>query len=79
MQSIRLYEILEPYGKVALAGSYFLDVMVYPDIDLYIPPVTIEQLFQIGAQLARAERVKQVTFEKDSTVLPGGLYLKPRM
>jgi hypothetical protein len=79
MHDIRLQEILAPYGKITLSGSYFLDVMVYPDIDLYIPPVTIEQLFQIGAHLATAERVKQVIFEKDYAVLPGGLYLKPRI
>ena len=79
MWLVGLREILAPYGEVTLCGSYFLDVMVYPDIDLYIPPVSIAQLFDIGAQLAKSELVKQVIFEKDSAVLPGGLYLKPKI
>ena len=37
MQSVGLHGILAPYGPVACIGSYFLDVMAYPDIDLCIP------------------------------------------
>ena len=80
MDIIGLPEILQPYGPFTLTGSYFLDVMVYPDIDLYIPPVTIEQLFHIGGQLAKGERVIEVVFQKSKlSALPGGLYLKPRI
>jgi hypothetical protein len=78
---IRLYDILRPYGKVFSTGSFFLDVMVYPDIDLYITKVNLEQFFHIGAQLARHELVTQVVFEKtdDPVLMPEGLYLKPRV
>ena len=76
MQEIRLQSILQPYGPVISTGSYFLDVMVYPDIDLYIPLISIEQLFQIGGQLACSDKVFQVKFEKSFLAnLPGGLYL----
>ena len=78
---IRLDDILRPYGKVFPTGSYFLNVMVYPDIDLYIPKVSIDQLFMIGARIASCELVTQVVFERtdDPVNLPGGLYLKSRV
>jgi len=81
MGLIRLNDILRPYGKVFPSGSYFLDVMVYPDIDLYITKVSIEQLFEIGAQVASCELVTQVVFERadDPVRMPEGLYLKPRV
>jgi len=78
---IRLYDILRPYGKVYQSGSYFLDVMVYPDIDLYITKVSIDQLFEIGARIAGCELVVQVVFERtdDPVNMPEGLYLKSRV
>jgi hypothetical protein len=78
---IRLYDILRLYGKVFPTGSFFLDVMAYPDIDLYLTKVNLEQLFHIGAKLARCDLVTQVVFEKtdDPVNLPNGLYLKLRM
>jgi hypothetical protein len=78
---VRLYDILGPYGRVFPGGSYYLDVMVYPDIDLYITEVSLDELFEIGARLAACELVIQVVFEKpdDPLRLPGGLYLKPRI
>jgi hypothetical protein len=81
LRLVRLNPILDPYGKVYPVGSYFLDVMVYPDIDLYITKVSLSELFEIGAQLAGCELVTQVVFEKtdDPVHLPGGLYLKPRI
>jgi len=81
MGLFKIDEILRSYGKVFPTGSYFLDAMVYPDIDLYITKVNIEQLFKIGAQIARSELVIQVVFERsdDPIRLPQGLYLKPRV
>ena len=78
---VRLYDILDPYAKVFPGGSYYLNVMVYPDIDLYITKVSLSELFEISAQLAACELVIQIVFEKsdDPLHLPGGLYLKPRI
>jgi hypothetical protein len=79
--SIRMYDILRPYGKVYPTGSYYLYVMVYPDIDLYLTKVRIDQLFEIGAQITASELVTQVVFERsdDPVHLPEGLYLKSRV
>ena len=77
---IGLFAILRPYARVFPNGSYFLDVMVYPDIDLYITKVSLTQIFEIAAQLASCDQVIQVVFSKtdDPVNLPDGLYLKPR-
>ncbi len=80
LQKVGVYDILRPYGRIVPTGSYFLDVMVYPDIDLMMSKVSVEQLFQIGGRLASSDLVFQVVFEKSRDAnLPGGLYLKPRV
>ncbi len=80
MRDIRLAEIVRAYGLLVPTGSYFLDVMVYPDLDVMISQVSIAQLFEIAGQLAEAEAVFQVVFEKARDPdPPGGLYLKPRI
>jgi hypothetical protein len=80
LERARVLEILRRYGRVVPTGSYFLDVMAFPDIDLYVSGVPLEQLFAIGAQLAASPLVFQVVFEKTlEERLAGGLYLKPRI
>ena len=81
LRLIKLDDILRSYGKVYPTGSYSLDVMAYPDVDLYIPDVSIDHLFQIGAQVAQCQLVTQVVFERsdDPLLLPEGLYLKIRV
>jgi len=78
---IKLNEILRPYRKVYPSGSYFLDVMVYPDVDLYLTKISIDQLFKLGARIASCDLVIQVVFEKtdDPVGMPEGLYLKLRV
>jgi len=80
MREIGLLEILSPYGRVVPTGSYFLDVMVFPDLDVYMPKVRLNELFTIGSRLARSPLVFQVVMEKDfQCMMDGGLYLKPRI
>jgi hypothetical protein len=80
MDKVHLSSILEPHGKPIITGSYYLNVMVYPDLDLYLPMLTLPQLFSVGAQIAQCELVTQVVYEPsvDGVDLPGGLYLKAR-
>ena len=80
LQLIGLEQITRPYGALVPSGSYFLDVMVYPDIDVYIPQVSIPQLFSIAGRLAVCDKVIQVVFERSNdSSMPDGLYLKPRV
>src|SRR5512133_3451028 len=80
MRIIHLRSVLARCGKVTFTGSYYLDVMVYPDIDLYIPKVSVAQLFQVAGELAGQDVVFQVVFERSADAsLPGGLYLKLRV
>ena len=80
MEHVELAAIFEPYGGIFPTGSYLLDLMMYPDIDVYVPPMTIEQIFTAGARLAACPLVHEVIFSKtDLPNLPGGLYLKPRI
>lgn len=81
LKLIRMDEILSPYGRVYTTGSYYLDVMAYPDIDLYITKVSLDQLFAIGSQIAACDLVTQVVVERsdDPVHMPEGLYLKSRV
>lgn len=75
---IRLRERCADIGEIIPTGSYFLDVMVYPDIDLYLPPTSAERLLALGAQLAQYDCVKKLNFAKGGPGdLRDGLYLKP--
>ena len=77
---IGLFECLAGCRRVVLTGSYYLDVMIYPDIDLYISKISIEQAFAISAQLAKCQLVRAIVFEKSSTPeLGDGIYLKARV
>lgn len=79
LANIQLVEVLSPYGIVTPTGSYYLNVMVYPDIDLYLPELTVEQVFAIAGQMANQKKVVQVVFEQGDAMMPGGLYLKLRI
>lgn len=80
MREVRLKEIIAPYGAVQLQGSYSLDLMMYPDIDLFIPPVSLDELFAIGARLAASDLVTQMKFQKWAPdELPGGRYAQARI
>ena len=81
MDLLKLNEILDRYGEWNLTGSYALNVMVYPDLDIYLNLVGLPRLFEIGTQIATCEFVSQLVCEpsSDPVNLPGGLYLKARI
>jgi hypothetical protein len=80
LQLVGFEKITHPYGPAIPTGSYFLDVMVFPDIDVYMPRVSIARLFTMAGQLAECDKVKEVVFQRSADpLLPGGLYLKPRV
>jgi hypothetical protein len=79
LSDLRLVEIISPYGPITPTGSYYLNAMVYPDIDIYLPKLSIAELFLAGGQLAQAEGIVQVVFEQNDPSMPGGLYLKMRI
>jgi hypothetical protein len=78
LREIRLDELCRDIGKLTPTGSYYLNVMIYPDIDLYLPPAKPSQLFQIAAHLVENHPVVRVNFLNGGPgPLKNALYLKP--
>ncbi len=78
LEGIHLREHCAAIGSLIPTGSYFLDLMMYPDIDLYLPPTTADNLLMLGSKLARYDCVKKLNFEKGGPGdLKEGLYIKP--
>jgi hypothetical protein len=74
----RLEERCREIGKLTPTGSYYLDLMMYPDIDLYLPPTTPRQLFEIAAGLVEDHPVERVNFLNGGHgPLKNALYIKP--
>ena len=78
-----LKEIIKPYGKVYFTGSYFLDLMSWPDLDVELSmepdPFSLETFFILGKDIAELLHVSSMTFYnrilfkiRDTT--PDGLY-----
>ncbi len=77
LKELRFYEILSSCRKVISSGSYFLDLMIYPDVDFYVTKVPIEEIFNIAGKFAKSDLVFEVKFEKsDDQRLKDGFYLK---
>lgn len=78
LELVRLRECCRDIGEITPTGSYFLDLMIYPDIDLYLPPTSTEALMSLAATLAKNDCVKRINFAKGGPGdLADGLYLKP--
>jgi len=74
---IRLRECCSEIGQPIPTGSYFLDLMMYPDIDLYLPFTSPGALLSVAAKLAAHDCVKKVDSAKGGPAeLADGLYLK---
>lgn len=78
LAKIDIETLCAPIGEITPTGSYFLDLMMYPDIDLYLPPATPTQLFNIVSHLAENHPVMRVNFERGGPgPLTNALYIKP--
>lgn len=75
---LRLQELCAPIGTLTPSGSYFMDLMMYPDVDLYLPPTTPERLLGVALELAKQDCVSKIAYERGGEgLLKDGLYLKP--
>jgi hypothetical protein len=82
LDTVHVFDILGRYSRIYPTGSYFLNLMVYPDIDIMIDKVPVQTMFTIGGRLASSPQVFEVKFEKagpDDPLVANGLYLKPRI
>ena len=78
LQDIHLAELCRGIGPITPTGSYYLDLMIYPDIDLFLPTATPRQLFQIATHLVENHPVIRVNFLNGGPgPLKNGLYIKP--
>ena len=77
-----LDDILSRYGKVFYTGSYFLDTLVYPDLDIQLlvagDPLSLPNFFDLGKEIALLDGVKALKFDNFVShpvdPLPKGLY-----
>lgn len=78
-----LDSILRRYGKLHYTGSYFLDLMVWPDLDIELSlapdPFSLEAFFDLGREIAQACAVSWMTFHnrvwfRPFEQVPKGLY-----
>jgi hypothetical protein len=59
-----IIEILQSYGEVKLAGSYALDVMLRPDIDIYVVASehNWEKVLDIQFKISKSNYFREVDF-----------------
>lgn len=75
---LHLRKLCAPIGKLTLTGSCFMDLMMYPDIDVYLPPTTPRELLNLAGSLAEFETVERITYLRGGPGdLRDGLYIKP--
>jgi hypothetical protein len=78
LEMIRLREHCRAIGDLTPTGSYFLDLMMYPDVDLYLPASSPEEMMKVAGKLALHDSVMELVFKKgEPGELADGLYLKP--
>ena len=75
---VRLQDLCASIGTLAPTGSYFMDLMMYPDVDLYLPPTVPEKLLGVATQLSKLDCVQRINYIRGGPGdLEDGLYLKP--
>lgn len=78
LQTIKLAELCREIGPLTPTGSYYLDLMIYPDIDVYVPPARPAQLFEVISKLTEHHPIVQVNYLSAGTgPLKNGRYIKP--
>lgn len=79
--------VLRSFGRVHYTGSYALDLMAWPDIDITMvldgEPYSFDAFFKMGRQLAQVDGVDKIEFWNslnwDVHNLPKGLYWGVRL
>jgi hypothetical protein len=79
--------ILRSYGKVFYTGSYYLELMAWPDIDIHMvlepDPLSLDAFFEMGRKIAKLEGVFSVKFanhiRRPVAGLPQGFYWGVRL
>lgn len=75
---IRLREHCAHIGEIIHTGSYFMDLMMYPDLDLYLPLVKAEDLMRVAVSVSSYDSVNRINFIRSGPGdLKDGLYIKP--
>ena len=75
-----LNNILQSYGQIFYTGSYYLDVMIWPDLDIEMSlnpdPFSLKAFFEIGEKIADKFKVLSMTFYNriDFPINEKGLY-----
>jgi len=77
---IGLKMLAAPIGPLMPTGSYFMDLMMYPDIDANLPLTTPDKLLGVGVKLSKLECVKKIRYLRGGPGdLENGFYLKPEI
>lgn len=80
-----VYPVLMRYGRPFLTGSYVYDLMVVPELDLYLEmsPLNLDQCAQLCADLVKCKSVKRIKYSnrldypRQSGNTISGLWLRP--
>ncbi len=77
---IGLEALVAPIGPLTSTGSYFMDLMMYPDIDVNIPLTSPERLVGVGMELSKLDCVRKLRYLRGGDGdLRDSFYLKPEV
>ena len=62
IEALKIGTILESNDTVFLTGSYFLDTMIWPDLDINVENVELHQFMEIGKQIAESDLVLEMKY-----------------
>ena len=77
---IQLRKLCSSIGPLIPSGSYFMDLMMYPDIDFNLPLAAPERLLGVAAELSKLDCVRRIRYLRGGNGdLKDGFYLKPEI